>query len=539
MAKKVFFVDDEIVIRENIRACIDWEKEGFDYCGDAPDGEYALPLIEEHRPDILITDIKMPFMNGLELSAIVRKRLPDTKIVLLSGHDEFEYARQALRLGVEDYCLKPFGSADIIQLLYGLSDKIDREAAHKAKLESLAQSLTVKEQDAREQLIAKLCGGFIASAEACEWAAELGIPLIARHYGVVVTDIRPQEAGVMDPGTTAAAEAGLEALLSRHVSFLQWKRSRSETVWVLQSESLSVMQALLQLLPEAVKTLEQNHFCAVSFGLGTVQDRLQGVHASFLDAEEDKYGRKLAEQHRSHLMELSASSDGGMLLDRESFIAFLASGASRRAEEEIRKFAAGLQSIDWHSSLLGYFVLSDATFEAIRKARALFRASGVTQEAIERLNARIHAVKSWDEALAYLTDLAELFWKWRAESAGKYGELIAQVKAFVQTNYAQEGLSLQDAADRVSVSPSHLSKVFSQETGGTFIEFLMMTRIRKAMELLRSTNEKSYEIAHRVGYNDPHYFSNLFKRVTGMTIREYRKQGGSAGDLGEGTMHVS
>ena len=146
MAKKVFFVDDEIVIRENIRTCIDWKKEGFDYCGDASDGEVALPLIEEHRPDILITDIKMPFMNGLELSAIVRKRFPGTKIVLLSGHDEFEYARQALRIGVEEYCLKPFGSTDIIRLLHDVADKIDRENRQQSRMDRLSRSFARSEE---------------------------------------------------------------------------------------------------------------------------------------------------------------------------------------------------------------------------------------------------------------------------------------------------------------------------------------------------------------------------------------------------------
>ena len=115
--KKVMFVDDEILIREHIRDYVDWDKEGFIYCGDASDGEMALPLIEKWKPDILITDIRMPFMDGIQLSKIVKQRLPNTKIVILSGHDEFEYARTALRIGVEEYLLKPIGPSDLILLL--------------------------------------------------------------------------------------------------------------------------------------------------------------------------------------------------------------------------------------------------------------------------------------------------------------------------------------------------------------------------------------------------------------------------------------
>lgn len=536
MVKKIFFVDDEIVIRENIRSCIDWEKEGFDYCGDAPDGEYALPLIEEHKPDILITDIKMPFMNGLELSAIVRKRLPDTKIVLLSGHDEFDYARQALRMGVEDYCLKPLGSSDILKLLREVGGKIDREAEQKRRIEQLAQSLTEKEQDSREQLIARLCGGFVAAAEAIELAQALGVSLIARHYAVILTDVKTDtEGGANEAANIRDAESGIAVLIGEYAECLTSRRSKSETVWVLKSEHGSRLRTLCDMLADRVRPIEAACRVRIGLGIGGIQDRLQSVHASFLEAEEDKHWRRHAEQHRSALIDLSNSFDEQLYLDRDGFMEFLALGSPRQADAYIRRFAACFASIDWATSLFGFYALGDLTFDVIRKARKLYRAASSADDTAEELKLAIRSVRSFDEACDYLLRLAELYWRWRTESAGKYGELIAQVKAFVQANYGKEGLSLQDAADHVNVSASHLSKVFSQETGQTFIEFVMMTRIRKAMELMQSTNAKSYEIASEVGYNDPHYFSNLFKRVTGMTIRDFRKHGWRQdGALGEG-----
>jgi two-component system response regulator YesN len=107
----------------------------------------------------------------------------------------------------------------------------------------------------------------------------------------------------------------------------------------------------------------------------------------------------------------------------------------------------------------------------------------------------------------------------------KYSDMLIKVKDFIQSRYDQDSISLQDAADYVKVSPSHLSKVFSQETGQTFIEYLTQIRIGKAKELLKATTRRSYEIAHLVGYSDAHYFSNLFKRITGQTTREFRKSG--------------
>src|SRR5581483_4496647 len=137
MPYKVFFVEDEIVTREGIRDNVDWQAEGFELCGEAPDGEMALPLLQATKPDVLITDIKMPFMDGLQLSKIVRERMPQTKVVILSGHDEFEYAREAIQLGVTEYLLKPVTVQDIHHVLQKLARQISQEEKEQADLHRL------------------------------------------------------------------------------------------------------------------------------------------------------------------------------------------------------------------------------------------------------------------------------------------------------------------------------------------------------------------------------------------------------------------
>lgn len=383
--QKVFLVDDEIVIRENMRTCIDWEKEGFVYCGDAPDGELAFPLIEKLKPDLLITDICMPFMDGLELSAIVRKMQPDIKIIILSGHDEFEYARQAIRIGVQEYCLKPVSAGDIIRLL---------------------RLIRAKEQ-----------------------AGASG------HSGLGVND------GELPAGGERPAANPMAKL-------------KADPMALFESGSLDPFS-----------------------------------------------------------------------LDRTGFIEFLKVGSPAQKEEHLRRFAQDLAALDWKSSLYGHFLLHDLTLSAFREAKTLYGEHVRPDARWPEMKSRISAIRSGKEACEYLDRLAELFWHWRSMANDRYSVLIARVKQFVRDHCEDDRLSLNDAAKHVNVSPSHLSKVFSQETGKTFIEFLMETRIRKAMELLLSTNAKSYEIAFRVGYQDPHYFSSVFKRMTGMTIREFRKRG--------------
>ena len=128
---RVFLVEDEMLIREGIKNSIRWEKEGYEFAGEASDGELALPMVLKEKPDILITDIRMPFMTGLELSRLVKQELPGTKIVIISGYDDFEYAKEAIKVGVTEYLLKPISSAKLLETLQSVSEEIFRERKEK------------------------------------------------------------------------------------------------------------------------------------------------------------------------------------------------------------------------------------------------------------------------------------------------------------------------------------------------------------------------------------------------------------------------
>ena len=180
---KVFLVEDEFVIREGIKNNIDWETHGYEFCGEAGDGELAYPMIQRLRPDIVITDIRMPFMDGLELARIVRKELPDTRIIILSGHNEFEYARKAITLGVNDYLLKPVSSRDILEA-------VDRSKAQilecrARRIERQSHSITQ-----RELFFSNLYSGILMGpAQMLQRAAQLGISLAAGAYQIILTEL--------------------------------------------------------------------------------------------------------------------------------------------------------------------------------------------------------------------------------------------------------------------------------------------------------------------------------------------------------------
>ncbi|MBO9600381.1 MAG: response regulator [Cohnella sp.] len=536
--KKVMLVDDEIVIRENIRDCVDWEREGFVYCGDASDGELALPMIESIVPDILITDIKMPFLNGLELSAIVRKRLPDTKIIILSGHDEFEYARAALRMGIEEYCLKPVSSADLVALLRSVSAKIDQERSEKARLEALRENKHENAAQSQEKLLADICTGMITTAEALDTASALSLNLMSRYYVVVITDVRcgKSQSASIDHGVVSQAEALLRDKFASCAEMYEFKRSRTERVWILKHDTLHKLENALELAQNEMKAeVEAATGCSLALGIGSVQERLQHVHSSFLEAEEDKHWKRLAQnaQNRWSLRAGEGALDPSVVLDRQRYIEFLKIGSPADIGQMARALAEGLRKVDWRNDLYGFYLLNDLTLEVFQAAKSLYRNLDDAEATLASFQHNIGDVASWEDASRYLAKLAELFWQWRNSAADRYVDMLEQAKTYIMRNYGQDRLSLQDVADHVCVSPSHLSKVFSQETGQTFIEFLTSARIRRAMVLLKTTNDKSYEIAHQVGYNDAHYFSNLFKKATGMTTKDFRKQSRTTTTLAE------
>ena len=135
---KLFLVEDEIVVRKGIRDNIDWAAAGFEFCGEASDGEIALPLIQSAQPDVVITDIQMPFMDGLQLSRIIRETMPEIKVIILSGHDEFQYAQQAIKLGITEYLLKPITPEQLMVVLQRLASQLAEERQARENLQGLS-----------------------------------------------------------------------------------------------------------------------------------------------------------------------------------------------------------------------------------------------------------------------------------------------------------------------------------------------------------------------------------------------------------------
>src|SRR5512139_653046 len=258
MPYRAFFVEDEIVTREGIRDNVDWQGNGFEFCGEAPDGEMALPLLQATQPDLLITDIKMPFMDGLELCKIVREQMPRVKIVILSGHDEFEYAQKAINLGVTEYLLKPVTAQDLHKVLHRIAAQIDRERREQDDLERLRSQVEENRTVLRERLLLNLVMGAVSSAEAIEKGHLMGLDLVAGCYLVMVIRIDLRKApGSFDYHEYQRVQQALADPLEHHLDVLLIKKDVEELVLIIKGSSPEYLHERKILLAQAIQQQAQ------------------------------------------------------------------------------------------------------------------------------------------------------------------------------------------------------------------------------------------------------------------------------------------
>ena len=214
---KVFLVEDEKVVREGIRENVLWEQYGFHYTGDASDGELALPMIRKIQPDLLITDIKMPFMDGLSLIKLVRKELPKTKIVIISGYDDFSYAQQAIHLGVEQYLLKPIIKDKLVEMLIEMREKMQEERYQQQYIENFKLEAQEYENFSRRRFFEQIVTGGLSVSEICETAKNLNIDIIAPFYNIVLFSLSSAEYDGSVPESYTENLAAVQSNVTKHL----------------------------------------------------------------------------------------------------------------------------------------------------------------------------------------------------------------------------------------------------------------------------------------------------------------------------------
>ncbi len=534
---KVFLVEDEIVIREGIKNIIHWEEEGFKIVGDESDGELAYPMIIKEQPDILITDIKMPFMDGLELSKLIKKDMPQMKIIIISGYSDFGYAQQAIDVGVSEYLLKPVTSGKLVTAVKNAAAAIDKERKEKQILEQYQHLIYQKQGEKRKDFFNSLVSGQMSLTQIIEEEEELGIHMVASVFCVLLFQFKAKEDMYEYSNEIVQCEASMVRILRRFSDIKVFERGMDGWAFILLGENEIQMNALVQELSSLLINIceDKVHYFG---GIGRNVHRIRDLHKSYLDANRafslryfesrdqflsyhDVSNMKAQIGNRINVSELNLEK-----LDRNLLEDFLKRGTLHDVDEFVDSYLDGFGLIAMNSTLFRHYIIMDG-YSAIMKFLTTL------QYPKEKIENSFKSLDCISDQLSSLEDCCEFYKSILREaidlrnrnSQKRYAGLIEQAKEYMHRKFALSDLTLDKVASTVNVSPNYFSSLFNQEAGVTFIEYLTDIRMEKAKEYLRCSSRKITEIGYLVGYQDSHYFSYIFKKTQNCTPSEYRLQG--------------
>lgn len=523
MPFKVFFVEDEIVTREGIRDNVDWAGNGFEFCGEAPDGEIALPLLQATRPDVLITDIKMPFIDGLQLSKIVRERMPETKIVILSGHDEFEYAQQAIKLGVTEYLLKPITPHDLHSVLQKLEAQLEQEAKERLNLQKIHEQLRENQAALRERLLLKATVGAISPTEIVEQGHVLGLDLLARYYQVLI--IQTALADRSDPFDYAEYQQfqqGAADLVENNPDIYLLRKGWEKLVMIIKSDTLEFLEEERDLILEKIYREAKKTRYQLMIGVGAPKKRIADICQSFIEAW---ISLQNADNPNGYVANMMVDKSEWLKVSKPAVENFLRSSVKQDFDAFFNTLIQPLGETAIKSNLIKNYIFMDILLAAIKFVSELGGDIELVIPALNTIESELNRLKTVEQLREQTRNILFSVLEFRDhEVNSQHWRLIQQAKEYIDHRYMDADLSLDEVASQVNLSPSHFSMLFSQRVGQTYSEYLTEVRMKKAKELLRMTTLRSTDISYQVGYTDPHYFSHVFGKHTGFSPKEFRLQ---------------
>ena len=537
MGIKVFLVEDEMVIRNGIVKSINWEKEGYRLVGEASDGELAYPMILKEKPDILLTDIKMPFMDGLELSRLVKQELPDTKILIFSGYDEFEYAKEAIRIGVTEYLLKPVSSAQLLEVMRRISKQIEQDREEREMLRQYQEDMKENVERERQNFFSHVIRGEVSIGEAVKNGKKYGMDLSAGFYSIILFKIfsTPEE-NIVSEHIWKICEK-IETKVDEIPYAYYFQRGIDGWVFLLTAESKEQMEERQKNLCDCLAEIMKNERKVEYFGgIGKPVERIRNLGQSFRDAERifaERFTRQ-SNQFLSGFEKMDVYKDdefqikdlGDVGKSREMIEKFLNNGTKEELEEFMDTYFIRMKEDKLQSTLMRQYIIMDIYIVIMSFCEKIDAVNHDYQQETEKLKSTIQNMNSVSEIRLYITYMLNQAIELRDSiSKKRYADIIKAAEKMISEHYMSEEISLNSVADSVGMSPSYFSSVFSKESGKTFVEFLTETRMEKAKELLMCSTLKTSEIGYEVGYKDPHYFSYIFKKTQGCSPKDYRARG--------------
>lgn len=523
---KVLLVDDEEDVRRAIVRKMDWRSLGFELAGEAGNGEEALELAERLEPDVVMTDIKMPFMDGLELCRRIKQLLPGVRVAVFSGFDEFEYAKEAITQQVEEYILKPIDAGELAAVFRRMRQSLDAEIAQRRDLERLRRHYEESAPLMRQQLLSGLLDGHTPPEVIANKLAGYGLNVTAAVYCVAVVRHEPED-GAKEETHLLSISLGqlIEETLSPEIQYhLVQMPDQIALLFLLEagSEPRQVMDLLGRLFPTAKRLLGLR----LSVGVGGLCTRLDEIPRCYDEA--------------CSALEYQLLMEPGQCIyigDIEPGAATPESPDGKYTEEVLRQIKVGqredleiavqdliLHLKKVHTGIQQYQIYFLELFTELLKLIRTYRMDekearqdSLLLEGVSLQFATLDELGHW--LLDYCDNLRLLA---RRERKDSVRILTDRAKTLIVENFADSTLSLDTVCKSLGVSPAYFSTVFKRETEKGFVGYLTDLRMEKAQELLVTTDDKTYQIAEKTGYTDPNYFSYVFKKQLGVSPSKYK-----------------
>ncbi len=530
---KIMVVDDELIIRRGIiNALQDWEG-GFVVVGEAENGKEALELLPDLLPEVMITDICMPTLNGLELIETAKTINPDIKIIILSGYDDFEYAQKALRLGVAEYILKPVHSEQLLTILERFQVELDQRFRFLEDLINLKRQLKVSQPLLREWFFHSLLAGKMTPEELEQKLQDLSLPLTGCLFGVALIrmknleQIRAANAGVLGFVQSLLVEV-IETIFPQWIQAYPcfWGEDKLAVIFSLPTfDRQNVFMELNQNLKRVMLTVQKQLPIDIYAALGGLVDELIAVCHSYTQAEE--------------AMQFSLLKDRGGVVNYEDIHLHADAPSARPLELERQLLLQVRLGEDDQISQSVRGLLDDCQQDPVRIKLYVFEITLLLVRTVAETNGNgmgwsrdlngdpyklVHQCESKSDLELFLSDFAlGCSHEIQKTRQGKKYSIIEKVKEIIEGSFARSEFSLDDVAGRLFISPNYLRSLFKQQVGESFVEYLTRRRMEQARILLDDITLKVHQIAETVGYDDQHYFSICFKKYYGLTPSDYRE----------------
>ncbi|WP_235561108.1 response regulator [Bacillus sp. FJAT-28004] len=531
---KILIVDDESEVREGIKEIIEWELHGFEFIGDYANGREALEAIAELRPDLVISDICMPFMDGIELTQYIQMKYPYIKVIILTGHDEFDYAQKALRLNVYDFIIKPITAFELRGLLDKVRSDMDKEAEHRENLTRLKMQLQQSLPLLRERFLEQMVSGTLKDVRIQERLQYFRLPTMLPPYLVAAIDI--DEIGEISKGRwdndpellrSAAYNIVEEIMEGKEAVIFRTREDRIVVVFYGEAEELLYDSALN--LTEVIRFCMEKYLkFTVTVGLGTLCSALSELSISYKGAISALDYRFLLGANRVvSIQDMEGAHNSMHRLDMEwsrRFATMIKTGTNKESHALIQQLICSLKA-----SLMPigacYLQIQSILIAIVNTIHELVGDESVHFKGHQLIVKNMIDLKTLDEIEQWLQGICNEAIAYISEQRNDLKKmLVRSVIAYIEENYANENLTIHDLCRHVHLSKSYFSSMFKQHTEQTIMEYVTRIRLDKAKDLLRHTPMKFYEIAAKVGYSDPQYFSVLFKKHTGTSPTEYQEK---------------